>query len=664
MRWLWLVVLTQACDVVGPDLTPLKFACESAERCAVDSGVADAGSDSGVQDSGVNADADAGRDAGLVDAGVFDAGVTDAGPSDAGGLDAGLLADGGLVDGGASDAGATDGGGCTSGTWCWAGTRQHALRAIAANSPDDFWAVGDLGTILRHDIQGVREVDSGTLRDLHGVWALGPSLAWAVGSAGTALRFSGTRWSSTSTTTANTLRSVSGTASSDVWAVGDQGSIQHFDGAGWSATPSGTTQGLLCVRARTTSDAWAGGANGTLLRWNGTSWSSVSIATQSPVVGLALFAPDEVFVATEEGLVMRQTPTGFVPHSQVSISLRGLHGTGPTDLWAFGRYGGVAHWDGTDWTDVATPQRTNWTGAAGGASFNLVGEGGAFLRWDSINHFFFSLRDVEPNDLAALLGFADDDLWAVGHAGLVRHWDGSAWTSTRVNSQPDLLAIAGVSSSDLWASGGSSLFRWLGVTWQRYPPLPCGVLSMHARAVDDVWAVGALGCAMHWDGTAWVSRNAGLPNVTLRSVLARASNEVWVVGDSGTAYRFDGTTWSSTNTQTTAALYAVLQVNGDVVAVGGQFATALRYRQGAWSALPSQLQGGFRGGVPDRAGGFFGVGTPLDTSSWAPVLRHDGATFSSDVSAPVREALQAAWLAPSGRLWVAGTGGVLLYRPP
>lgn len=656
MRWLWVAMLS-ACDVVGPDLTQLKFACE---RCTSDSGVTEAG-DAGRVDSGIGGTDDGGRDAGLVIDGGFDAGATvpDAAVPDAA-VDAGVV----VVDGGRADAGLARDGGCASGTWCWAGTRQHALRAIAAISPDDYWAVGDFGTIVRYDVQGVREVDSGTLLDLYGVWAGGPSLAWAVGSGGIALRFSGSRWSPAPTTTSSLLRSVSGTSVNDVWAVGDLGAMQHFTGTAWSAVPSATTQGLLCVRARTATEAWASGFNGTLLRWNGTSWSSVAIATQRPIVSIMLFAPDEVLVATDDGLVFRQTPTGFVSHSQVAMNLRGLHGTSPSDLWAFGMNGGIAQWNGTDWTTVDAPVRTNWMAASGQASFNLVGEGGAFIRWDSINHFFFSLRDVEPDDLTALLGFAEDDLWAVGHAGLVRHFDGTTWSSSRVNSPYDLNAIAGVSSNDLWASGGGGLFRWLGVAWQQYPPLPCSVFSMHARAVDDVWAVGALGCAMHWNGTAWVSSNSGLPNVTLRSVLARATNEVWVVGDSGTAFRFDGTTWSSTNTQSTATLHVVLPVNGDVVALGGQFATALRYRQGTWSSLPSPLKGGFRSGVPDGAGGFFGAGNPLDTSSQATVLRHDGSTFSSDVSAPVREALQATWLAPSGTLWVAGTGGALLYRPP
>lgn len=654
MRWLWVAALLSACDVLGPDLTQLKFACESSERCASDpTRDADAGgaSDAGPLDSGTD---DGGRDAGLVDAGVVDGGSTDAAVVDAGAI----------VDGGRIDAGSVGDAGCASGTWCWAGPQQHALRAIAANSPDDYWAVGDLGTIVRFDARGVREVDSGTLDNLYGVWALGPSLAWAVGNAGTALRFSGAQWSPTFTTTTNTLRSVSGTNLNDVWAVGDLGTMQHFTGTAWSAVPSGTTQNLLCVRARTSTEAWASGFDGTLLRWNGTSWSSVSIATRRPIVAILLLAPDEVLVATDEGLVFRRTPTGFVTHSQVVLNLRALHGISPNDLWAFGMRGGISRWNGTTWTAVDAPVRTSWMAASGQASFNLVGEGGSFLRWDSINQFFFSLRAVEPDDLTALLGFAEDDLWAVGHAGLVRHFDGTAWTSTRMSSRDDLYAIAGAASNDLWASGGGALFRWRGAAWQQYPPLPCAVLSMHARAVDDVWAVGALGCAMHWNGTGWASSNVGLPNVTLRGVLARASNEVWVVGDSGTAFRFDGATWSSTNTQTTTTLHAVFAVNGEVIAVGGQFATALRYRQGAWSVLTTQLQGGFRGGTPDGAGGFFGVGTPLDTSSRAPVLRHDGVSFSSELSAPVREALQATWLAPSGTLWVAGTGGALLYRPP
>jgi hypothetical protein len=60
-------------------------------------------------------------------------------------------------------------------------------------------------------------------------------------------------------------------------------------------------------------------------------------------------------------------------------------------------------------------------------------------------------RDVS---LRAIWGRGPDDLYAVGRAGVVLHFDGRAWTSMPVPTAADLSAVAG-SSSGVWAAGAA-----------------------------------------------------------------------------------------------------------------------------------------------------------------------------------------------------------------
>jgi hypothetical protein len=65
--------------------------------------------------------------------------------------------------------------------------------------------------------------------------------------------------------------------------------------------------------------------------------------------------------------------------------------------------------------------------------------------------------------------------------------------------------------------------------------------ALHGLQADDVWAVGASGAALHFDGTAWTKVSSGTTR-TLRAVWAASSKDVWLVGDSGAVLRWNGAT--------------------------------------------------------------------------------------------------------------------------
>ena len=191
-----------------------------------------------------------------------------------------------------------------------------SLRAVAAISANDVWAVGD---------RSEQGFENALIEHWDGTaWSIVPDSSISGVAASTSL-----------------LMSVSADGSNDVWAVGAE-TLLHFNGTTWSEVPSPLMQ-ANSVTALSPTNAWAVGSKNVYVRfgqnfrqvpesaiehWDGTSWSLVS----SPNAGLnsslngiaAISANDIVAVGT------LTTSTG---------------GTGTL----------IEQWNGTSWTIVSSP---------------------------------------------------------------------------------------------------------------------------------------------------------------------------------------------------------------------------------------------------------------------------------------------------------------------
>ena len=197
------------------------------------------------------------------------------------------------------------------------------------------------------------------------------------------------------------------------------------------------------------------------------------------------------------------------------------------DVWAVGSQPTgdgpgilVEHWDGRRWADVPAPGQP-------------------------------------PTDVNALSGLAvvsARDVWAVGSRGddfdepLVEHWDGTAWRVVDVPEppQPDpdnphgvgLTAVTAVSATDVWAVGEAGLIEhYDGRQWTiaTGPAVDVRWAAVSARGGADVWAVGtSTGSprSAHWDGHAW--RTVPVPGTgSLDGVVAARSGGTTAVGSAG-----------------------------------------------------------------------------------------------------------------------------------
>jgi hypothetical protein len=76
--------------------------------------------------------------------------------------------------------------------------------------------------------------------------------------------------------------------------------------------------------------------------------------------------------------------------------------------------------------------------------------------------------------------------------------------------------------------------------WVAMPvPAKSALRAIHGTSTSDVWAVGADGVVLHFDGTDWKSMNLGMPT-NLTGVWASSPTDVWLVGEGGAVFRYDG----------------------------------------------------------------------------------------------------------------------------
>jgi hypothetical protein len=138
--------------------------------------------------------------------------------------------------------------------------------------------------------------------------------------------------------------------------------------------------------------------------------------------------------------------------------------------------------------------------------------------------------------------------------------DGWCWSTP--TPQGDLLSsVNGSSASDVWAVGaGGAIIHWDGQSWRQIPSgIQTGFDSVWSASASDAWAVGDDAAVLHWDGSTW-SPAAGVPtppagcfpgDAVWRSVWGSGPSDVWIVGDclagaaaQGQTIHWDGSRWT------------------------------------------------------------------------------------------------------------------------
>jgi hypothetical protein len=233
-----------------------------------------------------------------------------------------------------------------------------------------------------------------------------------------------------------------------VWVVGT--TLHHYDGHAWStiAMPSDAIYSLghhvavgqhgTVYRTNATLDVIAGSDARIDLTHEsyGESWSDAA-GDVWVTDGSSLFA----FMGASWADV---TPPTFARND----TLQAIGGTGPDDVWTFAFAGTAFHYEGATWTSQPEPA-----------------------------------TDALVNSVSAT---TPDNVWAVGstgQAGVVVHFDGSAWTTVAVplpqyGGSVDNNGVFAIATNDVWMTGYLEedpggmplLYHYDGTAWTDVSP--------------------------------------------------------------------------------------------------------------------------------------------------------------------------------------------------
>src|SRR6266568_1670204 len=272
------------------------------------------------------------------------------------------------------------------------------------------------------------------------------------------------------------------------------------------------------------------------------------------------------------------------------------------NAWAVGHYSNgtadqtlVEHWNGSAWKQVASPdpggadRNNTLDGVAAVSSANIWAVGSYINGTTSqtlIEHWNGTAwtQVASPNlgfgdRLSGVAAVSSSNVWAVGFYSngtvpqtLILHWNGTAWKHVSSpnpggrDSTDFLAGIAATSSTSIWAVGWYSdctcdippqntlVLHWNGTAWTHVSsPSPGGsngnlLSGVAGLSSSNAWAVGSYsnGTAQqtlveHWNGTAWRHVSSPDPggasqNNALNGVAASSSTSLWAVG-----YYFNGT---------------------------------------------------------------------------------------------------------------------------
>jgi hypothetical protein len=190
-------------------------------------------------------------------------------------------------------------------------------------------------------------------------------------------------------------------------------------------------------------------------------------------------------------------------------------------------------------------------------------------------------------------GANDHDVWAVGLAGTIAHYDGATWRTVESGTKSTLFGVWGSSEKDVWAVGGNdTVLHFDGAKWTASQTGTGHELhAVFGTGPSDVWAVGCAGAIVHFDGTSWTTQESPT-NEGLYAISGTSAKNLWAVGTGGATVHFDGTRWNANDASDAGAhnLYDVWVSETGVWAVG--FGGVFRLKNAQWK-LEAAPEGDF-----------------------------------------------------------------------
>jgi hypothetical protein len=257
-----------------------------------------------------------------------------------------------------------------------------------------------------------------------------------------------------------------------------------------------------------------------------------------------------------------------------------------------------------------------------------------------------------------VFAISDTDVWAVGEGNVLAHFDGSAWTPSKLQEASWLSAVWASGPNDVWAAGNFGIIGHYGGAWTVFNrPGEPSFQDIAGSGPNDVWAVGASGAldkgyVEHWDGSKWTSISVNADG-WLEAVWVTGPDDVWIVGREGIVLRGNEQGFSPV---------AIAEVTDDK-----------QFFSDVWGSSPSDVWitgsydllhfDGTSWQRSDPIGDHLAGRSATDVIALGDdAMRWDGTQWTKEFSVKGPE-LNAAWAASDSDVWsVGGEGAVLRVK--
>jgi hypothetical protein len=538
---------------------------------------------------------------------------------------------------------------CSSAGWCWAsqGLQGNTLRAVAARSTSDVWAVGSLGLLLQLDGATWRAHWAPAQKPLRALW-LDSEDVWVVGDAGTVLRYRSGEWQAVQIPGLDAsvgLRAVAGEPGGRLWIAGEGGTLFERRADVWARIDAGTTAALNALWAGG-GEAWAVGDGGSVLHLEQDAWARVDAGTTRNLnsvhgrgsrVWLGGQASELRQWNAETRKWERPKGEGATPHGDVLS----LQVAGAELVYAASSDGNVYVWDGA-------------------SSCPVPGDAGASEPCAKWLPAHATGRELPIRGLWA----SGEQSLAVGDYGLLVSFQGRERRVIGDGALDNYLDVAGSGADDVWVAGDRLLQLREEKQSPRWKELlrdsPRAVYSLQVPSSGQLLVAGTGGMARSYADEAWAEMDVRA-DALLRGLWSDGTGG-WLVGSRGQAWGLlNRRLWTPTSTPTDHDLRAVWSSPKGMAWAVGEGGVILRHDGIGWAAIPSGPEGGLtvdlRGVWGSADDDIWSVGTG---GSGGTILHYDGQSWQPEASGS-EHALNAIWGA-GDRVWAVGEHGTILVK--
>ena len=382
-----------------------------------------------------------------------------------------------------------------------------------------------------------------------------------------------------------------------VWAVGDTTLLHRSDGV-WTtaALPEEDGTRYSVVWASDSEHIFVGGSNAIGWRFAIGAPGAWTTKQLPPEAGLSALLPTGLWGASGDFVIavgrggtsklhdgVRWTESGLGSPSNVNYTA--VWGSGPGDVYVASDVGVVSHFQGLTWVTNQPGGHSDNRTLNGAWSdrevFYVVGDDGALWRladeWEPVSH-------PASFDLAAIWGSGADDIWAVGEDGFLHYSEGE-WTVGETGWHRT--GIVGDGPGNIWAVGKAcEVSHYDGGAWNHafLPAELCVEAEVHGVSMDDEGRVYfTIEGWLLWRDPAGGWNSVELPKINpskpwqARTVWATGDGVVFLAGDNGIAFRYHDGTLEALPVLTGRSYRAIWGTGPDDVFLAGTSGTISHY---------------------------------------------------------------------------------------